>query len=86
MQNYFRPVLLFCLFVLCSQAPAQNSTGTLDLTARISPTGARPEPVRQFTFYVLTRSYADVAQEVAAQDILPSREEFINKMKVSPEL
>lgn len=87
MQYYFRSVLLFCLFVLCYQAsPAQNSAGSLDLTARIAPTGARPEPVRQFTFFVLTRSYADVAQEVAEQDILPSRDEFIKKMKVSPEL
>ena len=87
MRNQLRPALLFGLLVVCSLiSPAQTPTGTLDLTARITPTGARPEPVRQFTFYVLTRSYADVAQEVAAQDVLPTREDFIKNLKVSQEL
>jgi hypothetical protein len=42
--------------------------------------------VRQFTFYVLTKSYADVAEEVSASDQLPPRDEFIDGLKVSPEL
>jgi hypothetical protein len=87
MRKQLRPALLFCLLILASRvSPAQDSAGSLDLTARITPTSARPEPVRQFTFYVLTRSYADVAKEVAGEDVLPSREEFIKNMKVSPEL
>jgi hypothetical protein len=87
MRKHLRPALVLCLLILFSRvAPAQNSAGSLDLTARVTPTGARPEPVRQFTFYVLTRSYADVAKEVAGKDELPSREEFIENMKVSPEL
>jgi hypothetical protein len=65
---------------------AQNSPGTLDITARITPTQARPEPVRQFTFYILTKSYADIAKEVEAGDVLPPREEFIDTLKVSKEL
>src|ERR1700726_823351 len=67
-------------------ARAQNSAGTLDITARITPTAARPEPVRQFTFYVLTRSYTDVAHDVGAQNVLPSRDSFIDTLKVSTEL
>jgi hypothetical protein len=65
---------------------AQNSPGTLDITARITPTQARPEPVRQFTFYILTKSYGDIAKEVEAGDVLPPREEFIDTLKVSKEL
>jgi hypothetical protein len=65
---------------------AQNASGTIEFTARIAPTAARPEPVRQFTFYVLTKSYGEIAKEVAAKDELPSREEFIEGLKVSPEL
>jgi hypothetical protein len=65
---------------------AQNSPGTLDITARITPTQARPEPVRQFTFYILTKSYADIAKEVEAGDVLPPRDEFIDTLKVSKEL
>ncbi len=75
--------------LLCvGNAAAQSATGsgTLQLSARITPTAARPEPVRQFTFYVLTKSYADVAEEVSASDQLPPRDEFIDGLKVSPEL
>lgn len=74
------------LLLLGHACAAQNSTGALDLTARITPTGARPEPVRQFTFYVLTKSYADITAEVDQQDKLPTRDEFISSLKVSPQL
>jgi hypothetical protein len=67
-------------------ARAQNSAGTLEIIARIAPTAARPEPVRQFTFYVLTKSYADIAKEVEALDVIPPRDEFIDGLKVSKEL
>ena len=76
------------LAVLCAYpcALAQGPQGALDFTARITPTAARPEPVRQFTFYILTKSYADISQEVEAQDIVPSRDKFIDDLKLSPEL
>jgi len=77
------PAALLALGHACA---AQGSTGALDLFARITPTGARPEPVRQFTFYVLTRSYADITAEVEQQDKLPTRDEFIAGLKVSPQL
>ncbi|GAC1616752.1 MAG: hypothetical protein PVS2B2_00660 [Candidatus Acidiferrum sp.] len=64
----------------------QNATGSIEFTARIAPTAARPEPVRQFTFYVLTKSYAEIAREVAAKDEVPRREEFIEGLKISSEL
>jgi hypothetical protein len=65
---------------------AQNATGTLDITARITPTAARPEPVRAFTFYILTKSYADISKEVEEGDVVPPRDEFIEGLKVSKEL
>src|SRR5258706_11691381 len=65
---------------------AQSATGSLELAARISPTAARPEPVRQFTFYVLTKSYAEVVKEVEAENVVQSREKFIEGLKLSPEL
>jgi hypothetical protein len=70
----------------CAPANAQTSNGMLDFTARITPTAARPEPVRQFTFYVLTKSYADVVKEVEAENEAPPREKFIDELKVSREL
>jgi len=81
----FIPLLAALLFFALS-CHAQSSTGSLDLTARITPTGARPEPVRQFTFYVLSKSYADITDEVERQDKLPTRDEFITGLKVSSQL
>jgi hypothetical protein len=87
MQLSFRLFLLAgALLTLAKIAPAQSGTSAIDLTARITPTSARPEPVRQFTFYVLTKSYTDIIKEVEAQDVLPTRDEFIDKLTVSPEL
>jgi hypothetical protein len=81
------------LFVILSAAAwmgsgvcAQSATGSLELAARISPTAARAEPVRQFTFYVLTKSYAEIVKEVEAESALPSRDKFIEDLKLSPEL
>ncbi|MBZ5527777.1 MAG: hypothetical protein LAN71_07755 [Acidobacteriia bacterium] len=83
---------LLAEFVPCARAqnpaaPAEASpTGVLEFTARITPTAGRPEPVRQFTFYLLTRDYAEIVREADAASALPSREEFIDSLKVSPEL
>src|SRR5271169_2144463 len=87
MRNKLLLPVLFCSFLSLGQASfAQSATGALDVTARITPTGARPEPVREFTLYVLTKSYAEIQKEVAAQFPIADRETFINDLKISPEL
>src|SRR5258707_5590190 len=67
-------------------AYAQTDAGGLELIARITPTGARAEPVRQFTFYILTKSYSEIVKEVEEKDPAPQRDHFIDGLKVSPEL
>jgi len=83
-------VMLFamlCLAVCAAPgAGAQSATGSLDFAARITPTAARPEPVRQFTFFVLTKSYAEIVKEVEGENVIPTREKFIEGLKASPEL
>jgi hypothetical protein len=74
-----------CAFFAASLA-AQGGTGSVEISARITPTGARPEVVRQFELFILTRSYADVVKEIEGRDVLPSKESFIDGLKVSPEL
>jgi len=87
MRRSLRLFVLACgLLWLASTLAAQAGTGAIDMTARVTPTGARSEPVRQFTFYVLTKSYADIIREVEGRDVLPTREEFIDKLPISPEL
>ena len=85
-----RKISLFSLALLSAAAGAgtgvAQTAGTLNFTARITPTAARPEPVRQFTFYVLTKSYSDVVKEVEEQSPLPTRDKFVDELKLSPEL
>jgi hypothetical protein len=78
--------ILGVLLCFACSTRGQNSAGALDITARITPTAARPEPVRAFTFYILTKSYADIAKEVEEGDVVPPRDEFIEGLKVSKEL
>jgi hypothetical protein len=78
--------LLSSLFLAGNSSAQSAETGSLQFIARITPTSARPEPVRQFTFYILSKSYASVAKEVEAGDVVPPRDEFIDGLKVSPEL
>lgn len=79
---------LFTFFVsnIFATRPQNPASGTLSISAHITPTAARPEPVRQFTFYLLTKSYADVLKEVEQQGALPTRVKFIDDLKLSPEL
>jgi len=69
-----------------ARSQAQSSTGDLEFTARVTPTAAKGEPVRDFTFYLLTKSYADIIKEVDERDGPPSRERFIEDLKISAEL
>jgi hypothetical protein len=79
-------VVAMCALTLVSGARAQSDSGALEIAARITPTGARPEPVRQFTFYILTKSYSEIVREVEEKDPVPPRDQFIEGLKVSPEL
>src|SRR5258708_7239087 len=78
--------VLGCAVCATSGAPGQSASGTLEFAARITPTAARPEPVRQFTFYVLTKSYSEIVKEVEAQNTVDSRDKFIESLKLSAEL
>jgi hypothetical protein len=86
--RHFRKIVLAAtaLSLLPGFVSAQSNTGSIDLSARITPTGARPEPVRQFSFYILTKSYTEIVNEAAAKDVLPSRDQFIDGLKCSTEL
>ncbi len=75
-----------CALSFVSKSRAQTETGALEIIARITPTAARPEPVRQFTFYILTKSYSEIVKEVEEKDPVPPRDQFIDGLKVSPEL
>ena len=79
-------VPLFSAVCVAGLSSAQTPTGLLEFTARITPTAARPEPVRQFTFYILTKSYTLIVKEAEEKDPVPPRNDFIDTLAVSPEL
>src|SRR5438876_2092949 len=83
---HFACGLLVASFSSAGAASAQTATGSLEFVARITPTAARPEPVRQFTFYILTKSYTAIVKEVEEKDPPPARDAFIDSLTVSPEL
>jgi hypothetical protein len=85
MRKIFALTGFFCL-IAYARSQAQSSTGDLEFTARVTPTAAKGEPVRDFTFYLLTKSYADIIKEVDERDGPPSREKFIEDLKISAEL
>ena len=76
---------LLCL-VTASGIYAQGGTGALEFTAKVTPTAAKAEPVRDFTFYLLKKSYDDIVKDLDERDGPPSREKFIDKLKISAEL
>jgi hypothetical protein len=79
-------VAVLCAVLFVSDVRGQTEHGVLEFVARITPTAARPEPVRQFTFYLLTKSYVEIVKEVEEKDPVPPRDEFIDGLKVSSDL
>ena len=77
--------LIPCVASLC-RAQSAPTGGAIEFDARVTPTAARPEPVRLFTFYLLSKSYAEIAEEAEAADAMPAREKFIEDLKVSSKL
>jgi hypothetical protein len=76
---------LLCL-ATASRVQPQTATGGLEFTAKVTPTAAKPEPVRDFTFYVLTKSYDDIVKDLDLREGPPERDKFIDDLKISPEL
>jgi hypothetical protein len=65
---------------------AAQSAGNIEFTARVAPTGGRPEPVRQLTFYLLRKSLEDIRAEALRQAPPPDMEKFIDTLGVSSDL
>src|SRR5262245_14666900 len=81
-----RRVFLFAvLLAFRGVVRAQDAPGALEFTARVTPTAARAEPVREFTFYLLTKSYREIVREVGERYAAPSRDQFIDRLEVSAE-
>ena len=91
MRRFARVGAVFACIYLSSIASSlarqdAQATGTVEFVARVTPTAARPEPVRQFTFYLLRKSYANILREAEESDPVPDRDRFIASLSVSQPL
>ena len=75
-------VALVC--VASPRAAAQN--GSIEFVARATPSGGLEEPVRGFPFYLLSKSFEQITNEVDASYPPPSMDSFIDQLDVSKEL
>src|SRR5258708_38207269 len=65
---------------------AQSGAGALEFNPKVTPTAAKAGPAREFTIYLLTKSYDQIVKELNERDGPPSREKFIDGLTLSPEL
>ena len=75
----------YLIFLAPGLVTAQ-STGSIEFTAQVTPTGGRPEPVRQLTFYLLRKSLEDIRAEALQLAPAADMDEFIDGLGTSPEL
>lgn len=79
--------LALTLLLGSSLLQAQSGqTGAISFEVTAAPTNGRTEPVRQFTFYLLRKSYADIQKEAEEAIGKPPLEPFVDGLEVSKEL
>ena len=80
-------VLCLGLAAITQNAHAQTSgSGAIDFTARVMPSGGRPEPVRGLEFYLISKSLDDIRAEAEKSDPAPDMDHFIDTVEATPEL
>jgi hypothetical protein len=85
-RSHFLLFALACLTIAIPSRLAAQATGRIDFTAHVAPTDGRPEPVRQLTFYLSSKSLADIRSEAAQHDPAPDLNVYVDSLSVSPEL
>ena len=63
-----------------------QSNAAIEFTARIKPTSARAEPVREISFYLLRKSLAEIRKEAEQAESVPDMDHFVDGLDVSVEL
>lgn len=79
-------VALALLVVVIAAPLAAQSPGTIEFTAQVTPSGGRPEPVRQMMFYALRKNLADIRLEALRIHPAPDLDSFVDGLACSAEL
>ena len=70
----------------CALPTAFGQSGSVEFVARVTPSSGIEEPIRGFPFYLLRRSFQQIAKEAEAGEAKPDMNAFIDKLEVSKEL
>jgi hypothetical protein len=65
---------------------ARGQAASIEFVVQVTPAGGTAEPVRGFTFYLLSKSFFEIQQEVDSSVPKPDMNAYIDGLKVSPEL
>jgi hypothetical protein len=79
-------LLLLVAGVIAKAPRAAAQTGTVQFSARVTPSGGEDEPVRTLSFYLLSKSYADIEKEAETASPAASLDKFIDSLDCSKEL
>jgi hypothetical protein len=82
-------ITAFLLAYIASTAASPAAcaqTGSIEFTARATPSSGIEEPVRGFPFYLLNKSFQDIGKEADASYGKPDMNAFIDTLTVSREL
>jgi hypothetical protein len=80
------PLIAVSLALAMACAVSSQQSGSIEFIARVAPTGGHPEPVREFTFFLLRKNYQDIQQEADSAEPASKMDDLIGKQDVSPEL
>jgi hypothetical protein len=84
--SFTAPLIVIALAFVILPAVSAQQVGSIEFIARVTPTGGHPEPARDFTFYLLRKSFQDIQKEADAAEASLNMDEFIAKVEGSPEL
>jgi hypothetical protein len=82
----FTCAALLCALPAAFATPAAAQTGTVEFTARATPTGGRDEPAARLRFFLLHKSFADIRKEAEEPEPRADLNRFVDELNVSPEL
>src|ERR1700730_18629293 len=77
---------ILALFAAPQSATRAPAGGTLEFSARVTPADGRGEPARQMSFYLLSKSLADIRNEVKSNASRPDTDHFEDALERSKEV
>lgn len=72
--------------MLAGAAFAQGQTGTIEFTARVTPTVGRSEPALRLPCFLLRKSFAEIRKEADEAEPRPDLDKFVDALEVTPQL